>query len=147
MAAVSQPMGARSGWRDNYFGAGAGSFGWNFGGAAGNRRRYRAGAGDDLPLAHGPASGAGNFVIHLVASDWAGRAPGILESRERGFARRNFMRGRNDSGRLRGQQIRRANVHAKAERIVWRIFDFVGGAAVEQGEASSRRKRRDWRRQ
>src|SRR5260370_10974330 len=128
-------MDAQGGWRDNYFRSAAWNCSGHSGGTARNRRRHRAGAGHDIRPAHGPASGAGNLVIHITAAGRAGRAPAVLESRERRLARGNFVRGGNDSGSIHRQQIRRANVHANPERIVWWIFDFIGGIAVDEGAA------------
>src|SRR5260221_7219665 len=114
-----------------------GSGGRNHGGADGDRRRDRAGSGAGPFTAHGPASGAGNVTFHTVAADWTGGAAAILEGWECRFARRNLLRGGNDTWRIYWRKNCSAVANAGAQGIVRRIPDDCGGAAVVQGEAGT----------
>src|SRR5215471_11548032 len=119
----------RDGGNDD-FGAGAGNVSGDFAGAFGNRRRNRAGAGDGARVAHGPALGARHFAVYFVAADWIGRATAILESRKCEFAGGNFLRDRNDSGRVHRWANCSADVYAGVEGMVRRISDVLSRTAV-----------------
>src|SRR5437016_11430231 len=121
--------------RDNFSGFTAGSCCRDSGGTAWNWRRHRASAGDGAPSAHGPAPGAGNFAFYSSAAYRPWSTAAILESRKRGFARRNFVRSGDDPGSVHRRKDCGADVDATSKGTIRRISDVFGSAAVDEGAA------------
>src|SRR5882724_4872579 len=113
----------------------AGTCWWRASWPPGHRRRRFAGAGNGLPVTHGPAHGTRHFAFHVVAADWAGGLAGILEAGPGGFEGRYLVRLGDAVWRVRGQSHRSSNAFPQLKGLV-RLFPHVVGLVALEKSAT-----------